>query len=141
MTDAQLAEVEDRAVLDAIELQESAGLDVLTDGEMRRLVWADTVNHLENIVPRHVTRSYPANPGASGAESAGGRPVALGGSADLDVRAEEQRRALGFPTVVGRATPKPGEPLGHRVLLSPRPRTHPGQIHHGSPLLPPPILV
>ena len=34
---AALAEVEDRAVDEAIRLQEEAGLDVVTDGEMRRL--------------------------------------------------------------------------------------------------------
>jgi 5-methyltetrahydropteroyltriglutamate--homocysteine methyltransferase len=33
---AQFKEIEDRAVDEAIALQESVGLDVLTDGEMRR---------------------------------------------------------------------------------------------------------
>jgi 5-methyltetrahydropteroyltriglutamate--homocysteine methyltransferase len=37
----QLAAVEDRAVLEAIALQEACGLDVLTDGEMRRRGWTD----------------------------------------------------------------------------------------------------
>ncbi|MGH3035678.1 MAG: cobalamin-independent methionine synthase II family protein [Gaiellaceae bacterium] len=37
LTDAELASAEDRAVDDALRLQEDAGLDVVTDGEMRRL--------------------------------------------------------------------------------------------------------
>jgi 5-methyltetrahydropteroyltriglutamate--homocysteine methyltransferase len=36
---AGLREAEDRAVLEAIELQKSVGLDVITDGEYRRLGW------------------------------------------------------------------------------------------------------
>ncbi|HXW04240.1 MAG TPA: cobalamin-independent methionine synthase II family protein [Vicinamibacterales bacterium] len=36
MTPAQFKRVEDRAVQDAVALQEQAGLDVVTDGEMRR---------------------------------------------------------------------------------------------------------
>ncbi len=34
---AEFKEIEDRAVTDAIELQEQAGLEIVTDGEMRRL--------------------------------------------------------------------------------------------------------
>ena len=37
----ELAEVQDRAALQAIELQEACGLDVLTDGEVRRRFWFD----------------------------------------------------------------------------------------------------
>ena len=37
MTHAEFKAVEDRAVDDAIALQEEAGLEVVTDGEMRRL--------------------------------------------------------------------------------------------------------
>src|SRR5215510_8471257 len=37
MTDSQFKEIEDRAVSEAIRLQEEAGLEVVTDGEMRRL--------------------------------------------------------------------------------------------------------
>ncbi|HUY73905.1 MAG TPA: cobalamin-independent methionine synthase II family protein [Candidatus Dormibacteraeota bacterium] len=36
VSDRELKQVEDRAVDDAIELQESAGIDVITDGEQRR---------------------------------------------------------------------------------------------------------
>jgi 5-methyltetrahydropteroyltriglutamate--homocysteine methyltransferase len=37
MTAEQFKRIEDRAVDDAIALQERAGLEVVTDGEMRRL--------------------------------------------------------------------------------------------------------
>jgi 5-methyltetrahydropteroyltriglutamate--homocysteine methyltransferase len=43
----ELAHTEDRAVLDAIELQREAGLQVFTDGEMRRTNWM--VGLLESI--------------------------------------------------------------------------------------------
>ena len=36
LTAAEFKRIEDRAVDDAVRLQEEAGLDVLTDGEMRR---------------------------------------------------------------------------------------------------------
>src|SRR6476620_8814340 len=37
LTDAQFKSIEDRAVDEAVALQEAAGLDIVTDGEMRRL--------------------------------------------------------------------------------------------------------
>ncbi len=40
--DAALAAVEDRAIREAVALQESVGLDVLTDGEFRRLNFQDS---------------------------------------------------------------------------------------------------
>ena len=36
LADAQFKQIEDRAVDDAIALQESVGLEIVTDGEMRR---------------------------------------------------------------------------------------------------------
>jgi 5-methyltetrahydropteroyltriglutamate--homocysteine methyltransferase len=44
----ELRAVEDRAVLEAIELQEAVGLDVITDGEHRRLSWISTVNIVQD---------------------------------------------------------------------------------------------
>jgi 5-methyltetrahydropteroyltriglutamate--homocysteine methyltransferase len=38
---AELAAAEDRAAIDAIRLQEDSGLDVVTDGEVRRRFWFD----------------------------------------------------------------------------------------------------
>jgi 5-methyltetrahydropteroyltriglutamate--homocysteine methyltransferase len=51
LSDADLQAVEDRAVMEAIDLQESAGLDVITDGEHRRLSWISTV-HIVQDNPR-----------------------------------------------------------------------------------------
>src|SRR5919108_2907069 len=39
MTDAELREAEDRAILSVLELQRQAGLDVYSDGEYRRHMW------------------------------------------------------------------------------------------------------
>jgi 5-methyltetrahydropteroyltriglutamate--homocysteine methyltransferase len=93
-SEQELTEVEDRAVLEAIALQESVGLDVITDGEMRRPGWADTVRHLEGLAPREVQRSYPANPfGMGGTGPAGGGPAP-------------------FTTVVSKIRPKADHPVG-----------------------------
>jgi 5-methyltetrahydropteroyltriglutamate--homocysteine methyltransferase len=43
LTDAQLERIEDRAVDEAVGLQERAGIDVLTDGEQRRNVFASQI--------------------------------------------------------------------------------------------------
>src|SRR2546428_11236959 len=43
VSDKELRAVEDRAVRGAIALQESAGLDVITDGELRRNSWVVTI--------------------------------------------------------------------------------------------------
>lgn len=40
ITDAEFKRMEDRAVNEAIAIQERAGVDVVTDGEMRRNVFA-----------------------------------------------------------------------------------------------------
>ena len=37
----------DAAVLDAIKLQQDAGVDIITDGELRRSNWADTPDFLD----------------------------------------------------------------------------------------------
>jgi 5-methyltetrahydropteroyltriglutamate--homocysteine methyltransferase len=92
----ELTKIEDQAVLDAIALQESVGLDVITDGEMRRPGWADTGRHLDGLEPRQAARSYPAS----------ARPPASG---------QQPGRGLFGPplTVVGKISPKPGaEPVG-----------------------------
>jgi 5-methyltetrahydropteroyltriglutamate--homocysteine methyltransferase len=41
MTAAEFKEIEDRAVDEAIALQEGCGLDVITDGELRRFSFLD----------------------------------------------------------------------------------------------------
>lgn len=40
----QLREAEDRAILDALEMQRSAGVDVFSDGEFRRAFWQSAVS-------------------------------------------------------------------------------------------------
>src|SRR6266508_6369460 len=40
MTAAQVREIEDRAILQALELQKQAGIEVFSDGEYRRATWA-----------------------------------------------------------------------------------------------------
>jgi methionine synthase II (cobalamin-independent) len=48
LSEADLTVVEDRAVTEAIDLQQSVGLDVITDGEHRRLSWISTVNIVQD---------------------------------------------------------------------------------------------
>lgn len=50
----KIHQLEDSAVLDAIQLQESVGLDVITDGEMRRVGWSFTSQVLDGFEPRPV---------------------------------------------------------------------------------------
>src|SRR5206468_520913 len=45
----RVRELEDAAVVEAIELQKSAGLDVVTDGEMRRSAWSVTTQTLSGF--------------------------------------------------------------------------------------------
>jgi 5-methyltetrahydropteroyltriglutamate--homocysteine methyltransferase len=61
-----LGRVEDRAVREAIALQESAGLDVITDGELRRNSWVVTIPLREAGVAHAPLAGYeflPADPG------------------------------------------------------------------------------
>jgi 5-methyltetrahydropteroyltriglutamate--homocysteine methyltransferase len=76
----RLQELEDAAVLAAVALQEAAGLDVVTDGEMRRKGWSATTEVLSGFEPR------PGGPGLNWR----GEGKELRGSSE------------GFPTVVER---------------------------------------
>ncbi|MBI2206129.1 MAG: cobalamin-independent methionine synthase II family protein [Candidatus Rokubacteria bacterium] len=63
---AELRAVEDRAVREAIALQESAGIDVVTDGEFRRNSWVVTIPLREVGIPHAPLAGYeflPADPG------------------------------------------------------------------------------
>jgi 5-methyltetrahydropteroyltriglutamate--homocysteine methyltransferase len=63
---AELREVEDRAVREAIALQESAGLDVITDGELRRGSWVVTIPLRQEAIPHAPLAGFeflPADPG------------------------------------------------------------------------------
>ena len=66
MSDAELRAVEDRAVREAIALQEAAGLDVVTDGELRRNSWVVTIPLREDGAARAPLAGFeflPADPG------------------------------------------------------------------------------
>jgi 5-methyltetrahydropteroyltriglutamate--homocysteine methyltransferase len=62
----ELRRVEDRAVREAVELQESADLDVITDGELRRNSWVVTIPLREEGAAHAPLAGYeflPAGPG------------------------------------------------------------------------------
>jgi 5-methyltetrahydropteroyltriglutamate--homocysteine methyltransferase len=64
--DTELRTIEDRAVREAIALQEAAGLDVITDGELRRNSWVVTIPLREEGVVRAPLAGFdflPADPG------------------------------------------------------------------------------
>src|SRR5207244_509825 len=66
VSDKELRAVEDRAVRGAIALQESAGLDVITDGELRRNSWVVTIPLREVAIPDAPLSGFeflPADPG------------------------------------------------------------------------------
>jgi 5-methyltetrahydropteroyltriglutamate--homocysteine methyltransferase len=66
----------DRAVLEAIRLQEETGLDVITDGEIRRRSWAETPRCLD---------CFDSVPGSTGLNWRGGMGGSVSGPAVRDV--------------------------------------------------------
>jgi 5-methyltetrahydropteroyltriglutamate--homocysteine methyltransferase len=85
-------EILDQAVLDAIKIQRDAGLDIITDGEMRRIAWAQTPYFLD---------CFERRPGGSALNWRGGSgPAATPASAGLSVGAGEATH----PVVVRRVT-------------------------------------
>jgi 5-methyltetrahydropteroyltriglutamate--homocysteine methyltransferase len=66
VTPEALRAAEDRAVREAIALQEGAGLDVITDGELRRSSWVITIPLREDAAARAPLSGFeflPADPG------------------------------------------------------------------------------
>lgn len=66
VTPEALRAIEDRAVREAIALQETAGLDVITDGELRRSSWVITIPLREEGAARAPLAGFeflPAEPG------------------------------------------------------------------------------
>jgi 5-methyltetrahydropteroyltriglutamate--homocysteine methyltransferase len=63
---AALRAVEDRAVLEAITLQESAALDAITDGELRRNSWVVTIPLRPEGVPHAPLAGYDFLPADAG---------------------------------------------------------------------------
>lgn len=71
----ELRKVEDRAILDALELQRQVGLDVVTDGEYRRGSWlTDMADAVEGFTPERVVIEW-RGPGG-GAEGSTAKVVA-----------------------------------------------------------------
>jgi 5-methyltetrahydropteroyltriglutamate--homocysteine methyltransferase len=66
LTAADLHPVEDRAVLEAIALQEAAGLDVITDGELRRGSWVVTIPLREEAIPHAPLAGFEFLPADAG---------------------------------------------------------------------------
>ena len=62
----ELRVVEDRAVREAIALQESAGLEVVTDGELRRNSWVVTIPLREDGVAHAPLAGYEFRPADAG---------------------------------------------------------------------------
>ena len=83
--DPAAAKVLDDAVVDAVRLQEDVGLDVITDGEVRRMAWAQTPRFLD---------CFAVTPGRGALNWRGGTP----GSA------RSAQVGGGYPSVVRRVT-------------------------------------
>jgi len=59
LTTAELRDVEDRAIADAIDLQRQSGIQVFTDGEVRRESWrAGLLESLDGVVPAKRTMRW-----------------------------------------------------------------------------------
>ncbi len=84
--DPAAVKVLDEAVLDAVRLQEDAGLEVITDGEVRRLAWAQTTRFLDAfaVTPgRGALNWRGAGPGPTrSAQAGGGYPAVVRRVAD-----------------------------------------------------------
>jgi 5-methyltetrahydropteroyltriglutamate--homocysteine methyltransferase len=91
----ELRSVEDRAILDALELQRQAGLDVLTDGEFRRDTWLaywwESVEGMVEIAERPFRIEWHDVPDAIRQEELQLEPIAIGG--------ELRRRSPSLPEV------------------------------------------
>jgi 5-methyltetrahydropteroyltriglutamate--homocysteine methyltransferase len=66
-----LRAAEDQAILDALALQRDVGVDVYTDGELRRSSWqSDLAEAVEGFVPEHITRQWRGPGGGAEASRA-----------------------------------------------------------------------
>jgi 5-methyltetrahydropteroyltriglutamate--homocysteine methyltransferase len=66
----ELTEFQDRAVMDAIRLYEDTGIDVITDGEMRRKAWFDPLTDSLSGYTTEVSAPVPFSRGAGQAADA-----------------------------------------------------------------------
>ncbi len=104
--DMQARKVLDEAVLEAIRLQEQAGLDVITDGEVRRTAWAQTPRFLGcfEATPGRGQLNWRSGTGQPAAASqpvpTQQQPSAAGGAAGVPA-------GSGYPAVVRRVADAP----------------------------------
>jgi 5-methyltetrahydropteroyltriglutamate--homocysteine methyltransferase len=63
ISDAELSKAEDRAVVEAVALQEACDIDVIADGEMRRLYWFDPLTQSLSGFSSEVTAPVPFTSG------------------------------------------------------------------------------
>ena len=87
--DVQAAKVLDEAVLEVVRLQEDAGLDVITDGEVRRTAWAQTTRFLDcfEATPGRGVLNWRGGAAASAESAPGGAgPAVAGGGYPAVVR-------------------------------------------------------
>lgn len=87
----------DEAALDAIKLQEEIGLDVITDGEVRRTSWTQTPRFLD---------AFESVPGRGALNWRGGPPAAAGTGPD-SFSPDSFSTARGYPAVVRRVATAP----------------------------------
>jgi 5-methyltetrahydropteroyltriglutamate--homocysteine methyltransferase len=91
----------DDAAIDAIKLQEEIGLDVITDGEVRRTAWAQTPRFLDAFAAttgRAALNWRGATATATATATAGAGAGAGAGALD----SEQGQRPAGYPAVVSR---------------------------------------
>jgi 5-methyltetrahydropteroyltriglutamate--homocysteine methyltransferase len=105
--DVQAGKVLDEAVLEAIQLQESVGLDVVTDGEVRRVAWAQTPRFLDCFDPTPGRgqlnwRVGGGQPAGSAHPAGSGQPAGPGQQLGPAVGSGGIRAGNGYPTVVRR---------------------------------------
>jgi len=71
LTGAELRSIEDSAILHALEKQRDVGLDIFTDGEMRRGSWlTDMAEAVDGFVPQKVELQWKGPGGGREASSA-----------------------------------------------------------------------
>jgi 5-methyltetrahydropteroyltriglutamate--homocysteine methyltransferase len=104
LDNAAAAKVLDEAVLEAVRLQEEAGLDVITDGEVRRTAWAQTSRFLD---------CFEQSPGRGLLNWRGGQtvsgPASIGSGSvrSVSVGTGPVAPAGGYPAVVRRVADAP----------------------------------
>ena len=92
------------ATIDAVRLQEEAGLDVITDGEVRRTAWAQTPRFLDCFtpVPGRGVLNWRGGMSQTGALGGGNEAGAPGGDSGGPGAGAAARPGGGYPAVTSR---------------------------------------